>query len=193
MLWHVNHAPPLMLLACLLLTGASPAAGQQLSSQTYRIKPSEVVVPPDVELGQYRRIIRPFENWTLICDENLEAGQMVCNITQVVEDQTGQMAFSWSLAATKDGKPYMILRTPPSIGSKGLVSVQFEGRPKPVDVRVDGCNEVVCVGMLPVGPILREQIDKAGTPRISYLTAAGATVTVPAPLKGLATALKALK
>ncbi|MXQ14479.1 invasion associated locus B family protein [Microvirga makkahensis] len=193
MLRHANHAPSLMLSACLMLTGASPAAGQQLSSQPYRVKPSEVVVPPDVKLGQYRRVIRPFENWTLICDENLDARQMVCNITQVIENQAGRMAFSWSLAATKDGKPYMILRTPPTIGSNTPVSLQFEGRPEPIDVRIDGCNEIVCVGMLPVGPLLREQIDKAGTPRVSYLTAAGETVTIPAPLKGLAMALKAIK
>jgi invasion protein IalB len=151
------------------------------------------VVPPDVKLGQYRRTIRPFENWTLICDENLDARQMICNVTQVIEDQTGKMAFSWSLAATKDGKPYMLLRTPPAVGDDGLVRLQFEGRSQSVEVRIEGCNEVVCVGMIPVGPILREQIEKSGTPQISYRTTTGETVTLPAPLKGLATALKAIK
>lgn len=58
---------------------------------------------------------------------------------------------------------------------------------------MNGCNDAVCVGMVPVGPALREQIDKAGTPKVSYRTATGETVTVTAPLKGLATALKAIK
>jgi invasion protein IalB len=191
--WHINHAQSPLLLMCLMLTGGTTAAGQQLAPPTYRIKPSEVAVPPDVKLGQYRRTIRPFENWTLICDENLQARQMICNVTQVIEDHAGKMAFSWSLAATKDGKPYMILRTPPSVGGDGQISVQFEGQRKPVDVRIDACNEVVCVGMMPVGPLMREQIKKAGTPTISYLTASGETITITVLLKGLATALEAIK
>ena len=53
----------------------------------YRIKPSDVAVPPDVKLGDYQRTIRPFENWTLICDENLKARKKVCNVSQIIEDR----------------------------------------------------------------------------------------------------------
>jgi hypothetical protein len=44
-----------------------------------------------------------------------EAHQKVCNITQIIEDRTGNTAFSWSLAANEDGKPYFLLRTPPTM------------------------------------------------------------------------------
>ncbi|RUW46956.1 MULTISPECIES: invasion associated locus B family protein [unclassified Mesorhizobium] len=174
-----------------LAGGLAPAAGQVASP--YRIKPSEVVVPPDVKLGQYQRTIRPFENWTLICDENLKARKKVCNVSQVIEDGAGKMAFSWSLAATQDGKPYMILRTAPNARSDGLVSLKFDGRAEPIDVHLNGCNEMVCVGMLPVGPLMRQEIAQKATPAISYPTVDGQTITVTATLKGLSEALAPIK
>lgn len=179
-------------LACLILLGGPPAAGQELSPQVYKIKGSEVAVPADVPIGQYRRTIRPFENWTLICDENLKAKQRVCNITQVIIDQTGSDVFSWSLAATEDGKPYFLLRTPPTMKSDGKLSFQFEGRSNSVEVALQGCNQAVCVGMVPVGPILRGQISRATSPRISFPTVTGGTITVTTSLKGLDKALAAI-
>ncbi|MGM4985232.1 MULTISPECIES: invasion associated locus B family protein [Rhizobium] len=178
-------------IACVLLFGP-PAAGQEAASSDYRIKPSEVVVPPELKLGDYQRTIRPFENWTLICDENLKIRQRVCNVTQIIENQAGQVAFSWSLAANKTGNPYMILRTAPVAASNGLVSLRFEGRKEPIQVQLEGCNKAVCVGMLPVGPVLREQISKNAAPMISYLTTDGTTISVTATLKGLSTAVKAI-
>lgn len=189
---RAENTPLFALPAVLLLAGAPQAAGQEASSRTYAIKPSRVSVPDDVALGQYRRIIRPFENWTLICDENLETRKRVCNVTQVITDRTGGTAFSWSLAATSSGKPYMILRAPPAAESGGLVSLRFEGRRRPVDVRFDGCNEQVCVAKMPVGAFMRAQIGKKTTPRVSYTTRPGESVTVNAPLKGLASALSAI-
>ncbi|TSE08685.1 invasion associated locus B family protein [Mesorhizobium intechi] len=180
-------------LTCLVLCGGlAPAAGQVASP--YRIKPSDVVLPPDVKLGTYQRTIRPFENWTLICDENLKARKKVCNVSQIIEDSSGKMAFSWSLAATQEGKPYMIVRTAPNARSDGLVSLKFDGRDQAIDVHLNGCNEVVCVGMLPVGPVMRQQISQNATPAISYPTVDGKTVTVTAAtLKGLTAALSPLK
>lgn len=178
-------------LTCLALAGGpAPVAAQM--APPYRIKPSDVVVPPDVKLGQYQRTIRPFENWTPICDENLKARKKVCNISQVIEDRAGKMAFNWSLAATQDGKPYMIVRTAPNARSDGPVSLKFDGK-QPIDVHLDGCNEMVCVGMLPVGPLMRQQIAQKATPAISYATVDGQTITVTATLKGLSEALAPIK
>ncbi len=179
-------------MACLALSGGLlPAAGQVASP--YRVKPSDVAVPPEVKLGDYQRTIRPFENWTLICDENLKARKKVCNVSQIIEDASGKMAFSWSLAATQDGKPYMILRTAPNARSDGLVSLKFDGQAQPIDVRLNGCNEMVCVGMLPVGPVMRQQISRKAAPAISYPTVDGQTITVTATLKGLTEALSPVK
>lgn len=176
--------------ACLFLSGPQ-VAGQETASG-YRIRQSEVAIPDNATLGQYQRMIRPFENWTLICDENLKARQKVCNVTQTIENQAGQIAFSWSLAATPDGKPYMILRTAPVAKSDGVVSLTFEGRKEPVKVQLDGCNQAVCIGMLPVGPIMREQISKNSAPTVSYPIRDGRTVSVTATLKGLSKAVGAI-
>jgi invasion protein IalB len=179
-------------LTCVALCGGLVSAVGQGAS-LYKIKPSDVVLPPDVKLGDYQRTIRPFENWTLICDENLKARKKVCNVSQVIEDMSGKMAFSWSLAATQDGKPYMILRTAPNAKSGGLVSLKFDGRDQAIDVHLNGCNEMVCVGMLPVGPVMRQQIVQKATPAISYPTVDGQTITVTATLKGLSEALAPIK
>ena len=181
----------LVFIACLLLSGQH-AAGQEVISSGFRIRPSDVALPADVKPGEYQRTIRPFENWTLVCDENLKARQKICNVTQTIENQAGQVAFSWSLAATNEGKPYMILRTAPVARSDGPVSLKFDGRKEPVKVQLDGCNTAVCVGMLPVGPIMREQISKNSAPTVSYPTRDGKTVSVTATLKGLSTAVEAI-
>jgi hypothetical protein len=47
--------------------------------------------------------------------------------------------------------------------------------------------------MLPVGPVVRQQISQNATPTISYPTVDGKTITVTATLKGLSDALSPLK
>ncbi|MCO6181011.1 invasion associated locus B family protein [Ciceribacter sp. RN22] len=177
---------------CLLLAGGPIAVGQDAHPASYAMKPPDVVVPADVPLGQYRRIIQPFQNWTLICDENLKAKRKVCNITQSFVDRAGAIVFSWSMAADENGKPFMILRVPASIGPSGKISLNFAGKAQPVNVAVKDCDATVCVAYVPVGPILREQIGKNATARISYPSPPGSPSVVDAPLGGLAKALSAI-
>ncbi|TIR96449.1 MAG: invasion associated locus B family protein, partial [Mesorhizobium sp.] len=176
---------------CLLLSGLR-AVGQEAVPSAYRIKPSDVAVPPDVKLGQYQRTTRPFENWILICDENLQARKRVCNISQSFIDQSQAPVFSWSLAADEKGKPFMILRAPSQADAGSKLSLKFAGRKQPVDVQLHACDASVCVGYLPVGPVLREQIGKETTVQVSYSLPSGATVRLDAPLQGLKAALSAI-
>jgi hypothetical protein len=87
----------------------------------------------------------------------------------------------------------MILRTPPIAKSDSPVSLTFEGRKEPIKIQLDGCNQAVCVGMLPVGPIMREQISKDAASTVSYPTTDGRTINVTATLKGLSKAVAAIK
>lgn len=176
--------------ACLLLASGSPVAGQEKAS--YRIKPSEVVPPEGVPLGSYRRIIQPFENWNLICDENLAAKRKVCNISQSFIDHNQAVVFSWSLAADEKGKPFMILRAPAQMGAGSKISLRIAGRERPVDVELNACDSAVCVGYVPVGPILRQQIGKEATINVSYSPPSGRAVSLDAPFKGLNSALSAI-
>lgn len=180
---------------CLLLLDGPPAIGNEASPEksNYQIRPSSVVAPKGVPFGRYRRTITPFENWTLICDENLQVRERVCNVTQIIEDMQGQMLLSWSLAATDGGKPFMILRTLPQADLNSHISMSFLGRKRPINIQFEGCNQNVCVGMVPVGSIIREQIENAASPSISYPTTTGENIFVTAPMKGLKKALFAIE
>jgi len=174
----------------LTLLGSVLAAEQGVN--TFRIKESDVKVPEGLALGQYRRIVHPFKNWTLICDENLRDRTRVCNITQSIVDQSGQIVFSWSVAATEEGRPFMIVRTLPSLGQRGRVALKVSDGGAPIEVAMDGCNPSFCVGKFPLGARLRPQIEAEGSVRISYSTLSGQRIEVSAPLSGVQEALSAI-
>ena len=159
----------------------------------YFIKSSEVQLPDGVGWGQYKRTIQPFENWTLICDENLKKKEKVCNLSQIISDASGNQVFSWSLAATANGDPFMILRVPGNTDQKIPLKVKFSGRDTAIDVMYKGCNETVCIAMMPVGPITREHINKGNDVTIAFTEVSGQSFEIIAPLKGLKSGLAGIK
>lgn len=175
-----------------------PAWAASLSTQDtekpqYTVKHSEIVLPDDVPLGQYRRVTQPFPNWTLICDENLVRQEKVCNISQTILDGQGGSAFSWSLAAAEDGRPFFILRVPSMVGKGGVIQMKLPDNGADVFVPVEGCNANVCVAYQQVGPRLRLAVEKGDMIGISY--AGGSperTISFVAPLEGLDAALSAI-
>jgi invasion protein IalB len=196
-----------IVLACLFLAlrvGIAHADPQLASS--YSIKPSDVAVPDDVPLGEYRRIIRPYKNWTLICDENLKKKQRICNVSQSIVDASGAVAFSWSLAATAGGAPMMIVRVPATVGKDQPIRFSFGKDGAAIIVKTADCDQRICIGMLPVDGRLKAHIEKGAVSEVFYvalpfaaanrnLTAVAAqlqTVTVQAPLEGLSAALSGI-
>lgn len=159
----------------------------------YAVKPSDVIMPDGVPVGQYRRIIRPFPNWTLICDENLSKKQRICNVTQTITRTDRSEAFSWSLAAAQNGQPFMILRTPTTIDASHPVTLDISDGGEAVTVPVKGCNANVCIGYLQVGPRLRAAINKGRVVQVSFRNASngnsGPVTSFRAPLQGLSDAL----
>ncbi len=172
-------------------TSASISGGPGMA---YSIKPSEVVVPEGVPVGEYRRIIEPHANWTLICDENLKEKKRVCNISQQVVDPAGNIAFSWSLAGTGDGQPVMILRTPASAGKGTAIKLSFPDKTKPISAITDACDTKVCVAMLPVGPRMKGYISKRSAVEVSFAAAAAANgrIVFQTTFDGLPQALAAI-
>ena len=184
------------------LVGCGARADKALE-MAYSVKPSEVVVPDDVPLGEYRRIIRPYKNWTLICDENLKKKQRVCNVSQTIVDEDGVQALSWSLAATAGGTPMMIVRVPEQVGKGQPVHIGFGAGNETIIVKTSDCDHRICIAMLPVNGQVRACIDKGLVAEISYvapptvvsmpslasLASRMHVVTVRAPLDGLAAAL----
>ncbi|TRA94474.1 MULTISPECIES: invasion associated locus B family protein [Rhizobium/Agrobacterium group] len=169
------------------------AAAEDGSRQPFRLKPSDVVVPAGSVLGNYQRVVRPFENWELICDENLVSMKKICNVTQSIVDGEGKVAFSWSLAATDGGQPVMILRTRPDPDGDRMIVLNVPGRQKPVSIKIQACDVSVCTAFLPVGAMMREQIRQKATIEVSYSSAAMGNVSLKAPLAGLVAALAAIE
>jgi invasion protein IalB len=135
-------------------------------------------------------VIQPFANWTLICDESLKSGNRVCNITQSLVDRQGAPVFSWSLVATADGKPLMVMRVPASAGAGRKIELAMGVMPDRIVAQTGGCDRAFCTATIAIGEMLKKHI-QAGTPCVvTYGLANGGTRTLQAPLEGLARALE---
>lgn len=168
-----------------------PAAAEK--TVAYWVKPSEVAIPAGVKPGDFMRMTRPFPNWTLICDVNFALKQKTCNITQDIANAAGATVFSWSLAATQEGQPLMILRVPPSVAGPVRIDIA-DGKP-PISVPIKGCNAQLCLGYVLLDSRLRAAIEKGNAAGISYALKTSGTparVGFGAPLAGLASALNAI-
>ncbi|MEN3929462.1 invasion associated locus B family protein [Microvirga sp. W0021] len=185
----------LLVMVMMLISGGAISAAENDSSARgrYQIRPSDVVLPENVPLGQYRRYFQPFENWILICDENLRERRKVCNASQTIEDKsTKALVFSWSLAATDSGEPHMIVRTAPDTQiSKGLELRLSTGQVF-AQIKFNGCNKTVCIGQTVVGPVLSGQISKAESVFVQFWNKAGKPIRLRVPLKGLKEAVNAI-
>lgn len=180
---------PAGVLTILIACGAACAAAAQAAAPAYAVKPSEVSVPAGEALGQYRRVIQPFKNWTLICDESLKSGSRVCNITQTIVDRNGAAAFNWSLVATADGRPLMVMRIPAAGGPGRRIELAMGPAPDRIVAAADQCDRIYCTATIAIGEVLKKHIH-AGTPcAVTYGLAAGQTRTLQAPLEGLSAAL----
>lgn len=172
--------------------GTHAPGAQGSRKPVYSIKPSDIHVPADVPLGQYRRVTRPFLNWTLICDENLVSRKKVCNIVQEVVDAAGQSVFSWSLAATDEGAPVLILRAPLTVDR---VDISIDKATPDIWAWVEGCTPTVCLAYLAVDGDLRQAIAQEKAVTLSYtlnLNGKSRLVSLRVPLKGLKDAVAAI-
>lgn len=183
-------------LACLALViwlgAAASAAAQPATSSAYTVKPSDVVVPEGETLGEFRRMIQPFKNWTLICDESLKSKRRVCNVTQSIVNAQGAAAFNWSLIATADGKPLMAMRIPAAAGVGAKIELAMGDSPDHIVAQTDRCDPNFCFATIAIGNVLRRHIRAATPCLVSYQLPQG-PVVLEAPLDGLSGVLAKLK
>jgi invasion protein IalB len=175
------------------ICGAASAAAQPALAPTYTVKPSDVVVPEGETLGEFRRMIQPFKNWTLICDESLKSKQRVCNITQTIVNAQGAVAFNWSLVATAEGKPLMVMRVPAAAGVGQPIELAMGAKPDRIIAQTDHCDAGFCFATIAIGDMLRRHIHAATPCRVSYQLPQTGPIVLEAPLDGLSGALSKLK
>ena len=184
-------------LACLALAiwlgAAAGANAQPAPPPVYAVKPSDVVVPEGETLGEFRRMIQPFKNWTLICDESLKSKRRVCNITQSIVNAQGAVAFNWSLIATADGKPLMAMRIPAAAGVGAQIELAMGDSPDRIVAQTDRCDVSFCFATIAIGNVLRRHIRAATPCLVSYPLPQGGPVVLEAPLDGLSGVLAKLK
>lgn len=157
------------------------------------VKPSDVAIPAGETLGEFRRMIQPFRNWTLICDESLKSRRRVCNITQTIVNGQGAVAFNWSLVATADGKPLMVMRVPAAIGAAQPIELAMGAKPDRIVAQTDHCDAGFCFATIAIGDMLRRHIQAATPCLVSYHLPEAGLITLEAPLDGLSGALSKLK
>lgn len=160
---------------------------------TYTVKPSDVAVPDGETLGEFRRVIQPFRNWTLICDESLTSKRRVCNITQTIVNAQRAVAFSWSLVATAEGKPLMVMRVPAAAGAGQPIELAMGEKPDRIVAPTDHCDANFCFATIAIGDMLKRHIRAATPCRISYQIPQAQPIVLEAPLEGLYQALSRLK
>ncbi|MFD1198441.1 invasion associated locus B family protein [Brucella gallinifaecis] len=156
----------------------------------FRVRPSSVTVPDGVPIGQYRRVIHPFENWTLICDDNLATKIRLCDIRQEVEIVGAGIIFSWALTATENGPPMMKLMGPASIGVNGEIILTFNDG-STHRVKMLSCNTSNCIGHSPAGPKTQQHIKENLPINISFDIKRLGNFSFNVPMKGLSNALNA--
>jgi len=181
-------------LAGLAITCASAVASPPPQpADTYAVKPSDVAIPEGEALGAYRRVIQPFRNWILICDESLKSKRRVCNITQSIVNRQGAVVFSWSLVATSDGKPLMVMRTPAGAGVGQTIELAMGDRPDRIRAQTARCDATFCHATIAVGDMLKKHIRLGTRCTVSYALPPADPMTVQAPLDGLLAALTEAK
>jgi len=158
-----------------------------------QIKPSDVLIPAGVPIGQYQRVIRPFPNWNLICDENLKSKRRVCNISQIIVSDRGDVVFSWSLAARENGEPLFILRAPAALGVHSIIHLGLHDGGQMVSVKISECNQIVCIAYQPVGPRLRTALKNGKRVDVAFGDQASGYPDMILPLDGLFAALSSIR
>ncbi|MDH2386171.1 invasion associated locus B family protein [Bradyrhizobium sp. CER78] len=184
-------------LACLVLAiwlgEAAGADAQSVPPAAYAVKPSDVMVPEGETLGEFRRMIQPFKNWTLICDESLKSKRRVCNVTQTIVNAQGAVAFNWSLIATADGKPLMAMRIPAAAGAGAQIELAMGDSPDRIVAQTDRCDANFCFATIAIGNVLKRHIRAATPCLVSYPLPQSGPIMLEAPLDGLSGVLAKLK
>jgi len=174
-----------LLLGCVMWTGAVLAAP---AGPAFAVVPSSIQPPAGVPLGSFRRSYQPFENWTLICDENLAAGRRICNIRQEIGIVGAGTIFSWAMVATDSGEERMLITAPAAIGQGGAIELTFNDGQGYI-ARV-ACDEAACTATVPVGPRMRRHIAEELNVGIRFSAPPVGTVEFKAPMNGLKDALR---
>lgn len=171
---------------------SAKATSQAQTQQAYTLQPPPFSFPKD-RTGGIKRSIAQFEDWFLICDELRVEKKVVCNVTQAVNDPTNTVVFSWTLATTQEGKPFMLLRTLPTADTKFGIQLIDSDNQELVKLAYAGCDAKICMAQMAINMLFSQQIDNGRVVQVVYKLNNGRVISMKLPLKGLKEAVESVQ
>ncbi|MGN0852474.1 MAG: invasion associated locus B family protein [Kiritimatiellia bacterium] len=133
--------------------------------------------------GDYTRTVRPFLDWTQVCDA-LRGGRRICYLETVARAEGAQAG--WRIALTKDGRAMALLILPRDADAAAGATVIFGSLSRVAKPLV--CDRAVCVATFPVDGPLLALLAREDRARIDF-GRGGQAASIPASLRGLGLAL----
>jgi invasion protein IalB len=137
-----------------------------------------------------RTEIQYFENWTVTCNEFAEGPRTrVCSaLLQVVQQETNQRVFTWSVTVDNNKQMVTVLQTPTGVAITPGVELQI-GKAPGHKVPFTACDTGGCLATLPMDATLVREMTTSATAEAILQNSQGKTVQFDIQMKGFDKAL----
>jgi invasion protein IalB len=165
--------------------GPAAAPANPLAPKTDPTSP-----PPGQPQAMTRTEIQYFENWTVSCNEFAEGPRTrVCSaLLQVVQQETNQRVFTWSVSVDNNKQMVTVLQTPTGVAITPGVELQI-GKTSGHKVPFTACDTGGCLATLPMDAALVREMTTSTTAQAVIQSSQGKTVQFDIQMKGFDKAL----
>ncbi|UGY16322.1 invasion associated locus B family protein [Bradyrhizobium septentrionale] len=166
--------------------GAAPASilPEPARAQSLGFEWASVFAPgKSVAAGDYTRTIRPFLDWTQICDE-VRNVRRICYLETISRDDAALL--NWRIALTKDGRSMALIMLPRDSSAEVGVAVTFGGFTRIAKPLI--CDQALCVATFPADSALISLLVREDHATIVF-ERVGKPIAMMASLRGLMSAL----
>ena len=133
--------------------------------------------------GDYSRTVRPFGDWTQVCDD-VRGGRHLCYVETIARKDG--LSIGWRIARTRDGRSMALIILPRDASVENGVTVEFGEMSRTAKPLI--CDKTLCVATFPVdGPML--SLFARQTAATIYFRRSGNPVSIVAGLRGMSFAL----
>lgn len=190
----------LALYAAFLLAGIVPVAAQTPPTRP-PARPAQQQTPaaqhPAQEQQAPPRPVRTetfnFDNWTVSCAEFEAPQPRRCAATlRVVQEQSKQVIFAWTISVAGDKKLTGALVTPTGVQILPGIDLTL-GKAKPRKVAYTSCTPQQCAGILPVDEAIVRDAGQSDNAEATIQMVDGRSIKFTFPVKGIDKAVAQLR
>ncbi|MCA6102145.1 invasion associated locus B family protein [Bradyrhizobium australafricanum] len=167
-------------------TGAAPASivSEPTKATSLGFEWASVFAPgKPAAAGDYTRTIRPFFDWTQVCDE-IRNARRICYLETISHGDAARL--NWRIALTKDGRSMALIMLPRDSSVEVGVTVSFGGFTRVVKPLI--CDQALCAATFPADAALISLLGREDRATIVF-ERVGKPITIMASLRGLMLAL----